>query len=378
MYRVGKTVPPKRQILKDISLSFLPGAKIGILGLNGAGKSTVLRIMAGIDTDIDGDAQAMPNLTIGYLEQEPKLDPDQTVREAVEQGLERTDRGAQAARRGLRRLRRSRRGLRSARERAGRARGGVVRAGRRSRAAVGDRRRRVAPAAVGRQDRAAVRRREAPRRAVPAAALQTRHAAARRADEPSRRRERRVAGALPAAVPGHRRRRHPRSLLPRQRRRMDPRARPRPRHSVEGQLQLLARPEARAAGARRSDRIGASQGAQTRARMGALRHEGAASEEQEPSGALRRAVELRVPEAQRDARDLHSRRRPARRSGDRVHRRAQGLRRPAADGRRHLSDPGRRDRGDHRAQRRGEVHAVPHDRRQGAARRRRDRDRFRP
>ncbi len=87
MYRVGKMVPPKRQILKDISLSFLPGAKIGILGLNGAGKSTVLRIMAGVDTDIEGDAQAMPNLTIGYLEQEPKLDPDRTVREAVEEGL---------------------------------------------------------------------------------------------------------------------------------------------------------------------------------------------------------------------------------------------------------------------------------------------------
>src|ERR1700684_1888208 len=87
MFRVGKTVPPKRQILKDISLSFLPGAKIGILGLNGAGKSTVLRIMAGIDTDIDGDAQAMPNLTIGYLEQEPKLDPEKTVRESVEEGL---------------------------------------------------------------------------------------------------------------------------------------------------------------------------------------------------------------------------------------------------------------------------------------------------
>jgi sulfate-transporting ATPase len=87
MYRVGKIVPPKRQILKDISLSFLPGAKIGILGLNGAGKSTVLRIMAGVDTDIEGDAQAMPNLTIGYLEQEPKLDPDKTVRETVEEGL---------------------------------------------------------------------------------------------------------------------------------------------------------------------------------------------------------------------------------------------------------------------------------------------------
>ena len=77
MHRVSKIVPPKRQILKDISLSFFPGAKIGILGLNGSGKTTILRIMAGVDTDIDGDAIPMPNLTIGYLEQEPKLDPDE-------------------------------------------------------------------------------------------------------------------------------------------------------------------------------------------------------------------------------------------------------------------------------------------------------------
>jgi sulfate-transporting ATPase len=87
MFRVGKTVPPKRQILKDISLSFFPGAKIGILGLNGAGKSSLLRIMAGVDTEFDGDAAPAPNLTIGHLEQEPKLDPNLTVREAVEQGL---------------------------------------------------------------------------------------------------------------------------------------------------------------------------------------------------------------------------------------------------------------------------------------------------
>ncbi len=87
MFRVGKTVPPKRQILKDISLSFFPGAKIGILGLNGAGKSSLLRIMAGVDTEFDGDATPAANLTIGYLEQEPKLDPEMTVREAVEQGL---------------------------------------------------------------------------------------------------------------------------------------------------------------------------------------------------------------------------------------------------------------------------------------------------
>ncbi len=87
MYRVGKTVPPKRQILKDISLSFFPGAKIGILGLNGSGKSTLLRIMAGIDTEIDGEAKPMPNITIGFLEQEPQLDAQKSVRETVEEGL---------------------------------------------------------------------------------------------------------------------------------------------------------------------------------------------------------------------------------------------------------------------------------------------------
>ncbi|WP_250484189.1 energy-dependent translational throttle protein EttA [Caballeronia sp. GaOx3] len=87
MNRVGKIVPPKRQILKDISLSFFPGAKIGLLGLNGSGKSTLIRIMAGVDKDIEGDATPMPNLNIGYLPQEPQLDPQQTVRQAVEEGL---------------------------------------------------------------------------------------------------------------------------------------------------------------------------------------------------------------------------------------------------------------------------------------------------
>ncbi len=87
MNRVGKIVPPKRQIIKDISLSFFPGAKIGQLGLNGSGKSTVLRIMAGVDKDIIGEATPMPNLKIGYLPQEPQLDPEKTVREEVESGL---------------------------------------------------------------------------------------------------------------------------------------------------------------------------------------------------------------------------------------------------------------------------------------------------
>ncbi|MCC2634393.1 MAG: putative transporter, ATP-binding component with duplicated domain, partial [Ramlibacter sp.] len=87
MNRVGKIVPPKRQILKDISLSFFPGAKIGVLGLNGSGKSTLLKIMAGLDTEIEGEATPMPGLKIGYLPQEPQLEPEQTVREAVEGGM---------------------------------------------------------------------------------------------------------------------------------------------------------------------------------------------------------------------------------------------------------------------------------------------------
>jgi len=87
MNHVGKIVPPKRQILKDISLSFFPGAKIGVLGVNGSGKSTLLKIMAGLDKDIEGEAVPMPGLKIGYLPQEPRLEPDQTVRHAVEQGI---------------------------------------------------------------------------------------------------------------------------------------------------------------------------------------------------------------------------------------------------------------------------------------------------
>jgi sulfate-transporting ATPase len=87
MLRVSKIVPPKRQIIKDISLSFFPGAKIGLLGLNGSGKSTVLRIMAGVDKEYDGEVQHLPNISIGYLPQEPQLDPDNTVRQEVESAL---------------------------------------------------------------------------------------------------------------------------------------------------------------------------------------------------------------------------------------------------------------------------------------------------
>ena len=87
MNRVGKVVPPKREILKDISLSFFPGAKIGVLGLNGSGKSTLLKIMAGLDSEFNGEARPQANLKVGYLPQEPELDPTKDVRGNVEDGL---------------------------------------------------------------------------------------------------------------------------------------------------------------------------------------------------------------------------------------------------------------------------------------------------
>src|SRR5210317_1714938 len=90
MIGVSKTVPPNRTIIKDISLSFFPGAKIGVLGLNGAGKSTVLRIMAGVDKEFEGEARPQPDIRIGFLPQEPELDDALTVRETVEEGVAET------------------------------------------------------------------------------------------------------------------------------------------------------------------------------------------------------------------------------------------------------------------------------------------------
>ena len=87
MNRVGKVVPPKREILKDISLSFFPGAKIGVLGLNGSGKSTLLRIMAGVDKEFEGEARPQPGIRIGFLPQEPDLPAGRSVRQVVEEGL---------------------------------------------------------------------------------------------------------------------------------------------------------------------------------------------------------------------------------------------------------------------------------------------------
>ena len=154
MIGVSKIVPPKREIIKDISLSFFPGAKIGLLGLNGSGKSTVLRIMAGVDNDFNGEARPQPDIKIGFLPQEPQLDPEKTVRESRRGRRRRDLRGADAARRRLCGLRRGRRRFRQARRRAAASRGDPRHERcAHARAHARNRRRCAAPAAVGREDR---------------------------------------------------------------------------------------------------------------------------------------------------------------------------------------------------------------------------------
>ncbi len=210
MNGVSKIVPPKRQIIKDISLSFFPGAKIGLLGINGAGKSTVLRIMAGVDTDFQGEARANPGTKIGYLAQEPDLDPSKTVREAVEEGVSEVldaqkrleevyaayaEEGADFDK--LAKEQEALEGILAAND---------AHALERQLEVAADA---LRPAAVGCEDRPAVRWREAPRRALPPAAVQAGHAPARRADQPSGCGVGRLAGNLPARLPGHRGGRHP-------------------------------------------------------------------------------------------------------------------------------------------------------------------------
>ena len=244
MQGLTKTYPPAKKVLDNIHLSFYPDAKIGVLGVNGSGKSTLLRIMAGIDTEYTGEGWVAEGARVGYLEQEPQLDPTKTVRENVMEGVAAKkallDRYNEIA---VQLFGRDRR-------RDGQAAGpdrlqepvGPRQPGRPGdgRAALPGRRRRR---------HQALRRRAPPRRAVQAAARPARPAAARRADQPSRRRERELAGRPSAQLSGRHPDRHPRPLLPRQRHRLDPRARPRPRHSLRGQLHLLAQAEAEAAGA---------------------------------------------------------------------------------------------------------------------------------
>ena len=210
MNRVGKIVPPKRVILKDISLSFFPGAKIGVLGLNGSGKSSLLKIMAGLDKDIEGEAIPMPDLRIGYLPQEPQLDPEQTVRQAVEGGLGEVLEAKQK----LDEIYAAyaepdadfdKLATEQAKYEAIISQPADMTSNTRLEIAADA----LRLAALGREDRQTLRRRKTPRRAVPLAAIQARHAAARRAHQPPGCGMRGLAGAVSAAVPRHRGRRNP-------------------------------------------------------------------------------------------------------------------------------------------------------------------------
>ena len=224
MYKLSRTHPPDKTVLKDINLSFFPGAKIGVLGLNGSGKSTLLRIMAGIDKDYRGEAQLAPGATVGLLSQEPHLDESKDVRGNVEDGV-----------RPLRDLldRFNELSMNYSDETAdefARLQDQIDAAGAWELDSMLDQAMDALRCPPGDSDGHLLeRRRAAPRRAGAAAALAARPAAAGRAHQPPGRRVRGLARAAPRRLQGHDRGRHPRSLLPRQRRGLDPRARPRPR-----------------------------------------------------------------------------------------------------------------------------------------------------
>ena len=247
MHKVSRFYPPDREVLKDITLSFYPGAKIGVLGRQRLGQVVAAaRSWPASTTDFTGEARLSPGFTVGLLEQEPHLDPSKDVHRQRHGRRRRDGHAARALRRGAGQVGRSRRRLREAR-RASRPSSSA----RSRRAGAWDLKRTIEiamdalrlPAGDADVDDA-VRRRASPRGAVPAAAERARPAAARRAHQPPRRRVGRLARALPAATTRHRRRHHPRPLLPRQRGPVDPRARPRPGHPLRGQLQLVARAEA--------------------------------------------------------------------------------------------------------------------------------------
>ena len=371
MQGLTKTYPPAKKVLENIHLSFYPDAKIGVLGVNGSGKSTLLRIMAGIDTEFSGEGWVAEGARVGYLEQEPQLDPNKTVRDNVMEGV--------AAKKAL---------LDRYNEIA---------------ANYSDE---TADEMAKLQDEIdaknlwdldsqvdlamdalrcppddadvdqAVGRRAAPRRAVPPAARCARPAAARRADQPPRRRMRQLAGRPSAQLPGRDPHRHPRPLLPRQRHRLDPRARPRPRHPVRGQLLLLAARRSKSAWSRKAARTrraaarssAKANGSRPRRRRGRRNRRRATSAtrncSRSPTPSRTRSAQIIIPVAERLGQNVVDFDRPEER-----------LRRQSADRRSHLQAAARRHRRRHRPERRRQDDAVPHDHRPGEARRRHDQDR---
>ena len=244
MQGLTKTWPGGKKVLENIHLSFYPDAKIGVLGVNGSGKSTLLRIMAGIDTEFVGEGFIAEGARVGYLPQEPHLDPDLDVRGNVMLGVAAKqailDRYNELAMNYSDETADEMTRLQDEIE----AQGPV---GPRQPGRTGDGGARL-PARRGRR-RHAVGRRAPPRRTVPAAARKAGNAAARRADQPSRRRDGELARRASAPLSRRHPDRHPRPLFPRQCDGLDSRARSRPRHSLRGQLFVLAEAEAEAAAA---------------------------------------------------------------------------------------------------------------------------------
>ena len=375
MYRCNKFFGPERQVLRDISLSFLPGAKIGVLGPNGAGKSTLLRIMAGVDEPSNGEARLAPGATVGYLPQEPELDPAKDVRGNVEDGVAEKrallDRFNEISARFAEPM--SDDEMETLLEEQGEVQDRIDRTD----AWSLDRMLDIAmdalrlPPGDAEVDQP-LRRRAPPRRAVPAAALVARPAAARRADQPPRRRVGGVARALPGRVRGHGRRRHPRPLLPRQRRRLDPRARPRPRHPVPGQLLVVARAEAGAPGRRGEAGVGPPADARSASSSGCGWRRGRGTPRARRASPRTSSCWPRRPRS--SSTRSRSTSRPGRGSAT-WSSRPTALRKGYGD--RLLIDdldfslPRGRHRRRDRPERRRQDDALPHDRRPGAARRRR-------
>ena len=285
MHRMSRVFPPDKTVLKDITLAFLPGAKIGVLGYNGSGKSTLLKIMAGLDRDYRGDAELAPGATVGLLEQEPVLDPNKDARANVLDGVAETqallDRfneiAANYSDETADEFARLQEQIDAAD--AWNLDGMIEHAMDALRCPPPD-------ADVSHP----LGRRAPPRRPLPAAALPARPPAARRADQPPRRRVGRVARAPPGRVQGDGGRGHARPLLPRQRRRLDPRARPGSRHPLRGQLLRLARAEAGPPGPGREAGGLPPADDRRRARMGPHQPQGPAQEGQGPAGQLRVAA----------------------------------------------------------------------------------------
>ena len=377
MKDLRKVHPPKREVLKDIWLSFYPGAKIGVLGVNGAGKCTLLRIMAGVDKDFIGEAWPAEGVTIGYLPQEPQLDPTKDVLGNVEEAVAETTRPARPLRGDQREVRR---GIDADEmdkllDEQAQLQDKIDAAN----AWELDRMLEIAMDALRLPPRRRRRRQRSPAAkgaASPSAACCSRSpTCCCSTSPPTTSTPSRVAWLEHhlARLHGHRRRRHPRPLLPRQRRRLDPRARPRPGHPLEGQLLLLAGAEAEAprAGGEDGERRGS---ARSQRELEWVRM--APRARQAKSKARLTAYEqLAQPRTASKTSEATSRSRspPGPRLGDLVveaeaSRKGYGDRLLFED--LDFAPAARRHRRRHRPQRRRQDDAVPHDHRPGEARRR--------